>query len=618
MRTRHLGCVAALAAFSMSTAMAAGHCTLQTLGVLPVDMQGLRPLVWTKINGVKARFILDSGAFYSMIWRDAAAQYQLQVTSVAGGGAYYISGLGGREPAQVTAVKSFDFLGVPVPKPVQFLVINQGLGDGAVGLLGQNVLRISDVEYDLANGILRFFKPSDCEHQPLAYWAVSTPYSYVELESLDTLEPHLRTTATINGHRITVVFDTGSPRSFLSLEAAKRAGISPGGPGVTFLGLSGGIGPASSKVWSATVDTFQLGGEKVQHARLLVRDLDPQHRVGEVGDEMPDMLLGEDFFLSHRIYVAYSQKKLYFTYNGGPLFNLNLPQTASGAAKPPAIPDAAPQASTPTAGQPESDAPTDADGFRRRGMAFASMREFDRALSDLTRACKLSPADADNYYDRGVIYEQNGQPRSAVEDFDTAIKLQPDDIHAHLARALLLQAKPDADPAATKADIKSDLDAVSRLAAPAASIRLTLDDAYDRLGDYPDALAQINQWLNTHPLKGDQATGLNNRCWLRATTNRELKEALKDCDHALDLSRRDPGILDSRALVYLRLGSPSDAVIDYDEALDADPSMSTSLYGRGLAELRLGQKAQGQQDLAAAEKLDSGIAKRFAAMGLAP
>jgi hypothetical protein len=35
-----------------------------------------------------------------------------------------------------------------------------------------------------------------------------------------------------------------------------------------------------------------------------------------------DMLIGADFFLSHRIYVANSQRKLYFTYNGGPVFNL--------------------------------------------------------------------------------------------------------------------------------------------------------------------------------------------------------------------------------------------------------------------------------------------------------
>jgi tetratricopeptide (TPR) repeat protein len=614
-RIRHCGCMAALVGIAMSSGIAAARCQLEQIGVLPVDMQGLRPLVWTKINGVKARFILDSGAFYSIIWHDAAAQYRLPVT---GGGTYYVSGMGGREAALFATVKSFDFLGVRVPGAVQFLVVDQHIGSDSVGVLGQNVLRISDVEYDLANGILRFFKPIGCEHQPLAYWAVSTPYSYVKLQYMDAAQPHLRTTAMVNGHRITVDFDTGAPRSFLSLEAAKRAGISTSGPGAEFLGLTRGIGPVVSKAWSVPVDTFQLGGEKVQHAHLLVADLDPQYQVGEVGDEMPDMLLGEDFFLSHRIYVAYGQQKLYFTYNGGPLFNLNLPQVVSGAAMPPAMPGAVAQASATTANQPASDAPTDADGFRRRGMAFASQREFGRALADLTRACGLAPSNADNYYDRGVVYEQNGRPKSALEDFDTAIRLQPGDRDAHLARALLLLARSDADPAATKADIKSDLETVGRLAAPAARIRLTLEDAYERLGDYPDALDQIDQWLSTHRFKGDQAIGLNTRCWLRASTNRDLNEALDDCDHALDLSGSDPDMLDSRGLVYLRLGRPKDAIVDYDEALYANPKMPTSLYGRGLAELRLGRKARGQEDLAAAGKLDSGVAKRFARMGLTP
>ena len=632
-RIRQLGWIAALAALSLSTAAMAGGCQLQHLGDLPVDMQGARPLVWMKINGAKARFMLDTGSYYSSISSDAAAQYQLRVTSIPGQGVHAVRGVGGDARARVTTVKSFGILGASIPN-LQFLVIDQNFG--GAGLLGQNVLRFSDVEYDLANGTLRFFKPINCEHQALAYWAVSTPYSSVDLQAMDALEPHLRATAMVNGHSITVMFDTGFPRSTLSVDAAARAGISLNGPGVTFLGLTGGIGPASSKLWSATLDTFQLGGEKVQHARLLIADLDPQHRVGEVGDEMPDMVLGEDFFLSHRIYVAYSQRKLYFTYNGGPLFNLNLPQTASAAATPSATPNAgAAQASATTAGEPDSDAPTDADGFRRRGLALASMREWGRAVADLTRACDLAPHDEQNRYQRGVIYLEDGQFKSALQDFNTALTLQPDDIQAHMVRAQLLQSHPDADSADAASDAKSDLDAVSRLATADANERLTVGMLYGRLGDYPRAVDQIQQWLSHHPLKGDQANGLNSLCWLRATSNRDLSEALDDCDRALALTPHqteaelgsligrniasdDTDILDSRALVYLRLGRPEDAVHDYASVLRMNPRMPTSLYGRALAELRLGATAEGQEDLTAAMKLDSGIAQYFAKMGLAP
>jgi hypothetical protein len=56
-----------------------------------------------------------------------------------------------------------------------------------------------------------------------------------------------------------------------------------------------------------------------------------------------DMLLGADFFLSHHILISNSQHKLYFTYNGGPVFDLTM-----GAAAPP--PPAAPPDPSPNPG----------------------------------------------------------------------------------------------------------------------------------------------------------------------------------------------------------------------------------------------------------------------------
>ncbi|MFZ0549639.1 MAG: aspartyl protease family protein [Steroidobacteraceae bacterium] len=614
MRIGHLGYMAALAALSLSSGVATAHCQLQPLGALPVDLAGLRPTVSARINGLEARFMLDTGAYYSIISDDAVAKYQLPVRSVSTR-AFYIRGVGGSEGARLATVNSFEFIGVAVHK-VQFLVIDQPFGDDYAGIFGQNLLRFSDVEYDLANGSVRFFKPTGCGQQPLAYWAVSTPYTAIELEPTDSMEDHLVGAATINGKRIRVWFDTGAPRSFLSLAAAERAGITPDSPGVTFLGLVGGIGPGRNKVWSAPVDSFRLGGEKVQHTHLLISDIDSGHRIGEVGDDMPEMLLGADFFLSHRIYVAYSQRKLYFTYNGGPLFNLSLPQSAPGAQKQPASP-AASQTSAAAGEHPDSDTPTDPDGFKRRGMAYASMGELDRALSDLTRACDLAPRDADDHYDRAVVYVRAGQFKPALQDFTTTITLQPDDIDARVARAYLLQSHPNIDPNATP-DVKSDLDAVARLAAPAANVRLRLAELYGTVGDYPAAVDQIDQWLSHRRVPGDQLRGLNARCWLRATSNRDLREALQDCNHALDLSFDDPDIRDSRGLVYLRLGKFDQAIMDYSSALRINPAMPTALYGRGLAELRRGEDTQGQADLAAARKLDSSIVKLFTDMRLLP
>ena len=41
------------------------------------------------------------------------------------------------------------------------------------------------------------------------------------------------------------------------------------------------------------------------------------------------MLLGADFLFSHRVFITHSQRKIYFTYAGGPVFQLTGPLTIS-------------------------------------------------------------------------------------------------------------------------------------------------------------------------------------------------------------------------------------------------------------------------------------------------
>jgi hypothetical protein len=52
----------------------------------------------------------------------------------------------------------------------------------------------------------------------------------------------------------------------------------------------------------------------------------------------PGMVIGADFFMAHRIYVARSQGKMYFTYKGGPIFQhveANTPAPSGAADAPP-------------------------------------------------------------------------------------------------------------------------------------------------------------------------------------------------------------------------------------------------------------------------------------------
>jgi tetratricopeptide (TPR) repeat protein len=73
----------------------------------------------------------------------------------------------------------------------------------------------------------------------------------------------------------------------------------------------------------------------------------------------------------------------------------------------------------------------------------------------------------------------------------------------------------------------------------------------------------------------------------------------------------DANFLDSRALVYLRLGRLEAALSDYDLALKFRPHSAYSLYARGLVLARLGRSGPAAEDHADALRLDATIAEYF-------
>lgn len=608
LESSRLGLALALLTLPATAATAAEPCKASLIGELPVTMEGMRPIVHAAINGTDERFIADSGAFYSMLTPAAAAELHLRLEPAP----LYLTGVGGTARVDMTTVKKFTIFKVDV-HDVEFLVGVNKLRNEAAGVLGQNVFRIGDVEYDLANGRIRILKTAgDCKNTSLAYWANSRglPVSEIDIDFATRDRPFTLGSAELNGSRIRVDFDTGSDASFLSLSAAKRAGVTPDSPGVKPGGSSSGIGSGVVRTWIAPFASFKIGGEEIRNTHL---------RVGDEQLADSDMLIGADFFLSHHILVASSQRKLYFTYNGGPVFNLTTtsesapattePGGAAGGTEPPLpVP-----ASGAAPAQPAPEEPLGADGYARRGSAFAARRDYPRAIADLTRAIELAPADPTYHYERGMLHRLNKDPDKALEDFGAAIKLKPDDLPALVARAQLRAGRHD--PAES---IRPDLDVADRAAPKDADVRLTLAHLYQYVRDYPAAIAQYDRWIDSHRDDSQLPEARNERCWARALTGQELDRALDDCNAAVRASPRIAAFLDSRGLVYLRLGKYDKAVADYDAALALNPKMAWSLYGRGLAKQHLGQTAAGQRDIGAAEALAPKIVEEAASHGVVP
>ena len=217
-----------------------------------------------------------------------------------------------------------------------------------------------DVELSLATGQMKIFVPSGCDHAFLAYWddaALTAP-----LVDLSTSDPRQIVTVRVNGHEMTALIDSGTPTSIISLQAAARAGVTPESPGATEMPSTYAPDKQNGKVWRAHFKTFGIGTEIIQNPEIAISDVWGEPGAARSSDSLaafrqmsiaptmvgatnfhaspsteavgsvarvrteaaptirPDMLLGADFLRAHRVLLAMSQRRLYYSYVGGKVF----------------------------------------------------------------------------------------------------------------------------------------------------------------------------------------------------------------------------------------------------------------------------------------------------------
>jgi tetratricopeptide (TPR) repeat protein/predicted aspartyl protease len=580
---------------------ASAKCQLGRLGELSLTMAGLRPLVSVKFNDQDAKLVLDSGAFFSMITAATAGEYKLKLSPAPYG--LRVEGIGGYVETSVTNVKDFSVAGVTFHK-VDFLV--GGSEVGAAGLLGQNFLAKLDVEYDFANGMARLFRAEDCKNELLAYWVKpGQSFSQMEIEREGRGHFHTVGVAYVNGMKIRVKFDTGAWTSLLSIKAAERAGIKIDSPGVVDAGYARGVGRGTSKQYIAPVASFKIGdSEEIKNTRLRIADV-------ELNDA--DMLLGADFFVSHRVYVANSEHKLYLTYNGGAVFNLAKAPPVNEPAAPIATDDADAAHDSSKAEAKADVNPADAAELARLGEALAARRDFEHALTDLSKAVELGPDEPEYRYRRALVYQQNGQSDLALADLDRVLMLKEDFLLAYIPRAQIRLRNKNVTGAI------ADLDAADRLAAKQADLRLTLAGLYEAADQIPVAMKQYDLWIQNHPVDSRIAAALSARCLASALQNQDLEGGLDSCNRALNIADKKNSsysyILVNRGLVRLRQKYYDKAISDFEAAVKMIPNNARALYGRGVAKTLVNKTAEGAADMDAAVKIAPNVAEQFKRRG---
>lgn len=570
----------ALAALVAGPCQAGSNCRIEAFEI-PVVTVGSRPITTVGLNGTQVPLLVDSGAFFSVLTDSIASQLNLRLRRLPDG--MRIEGHTGRLHARLTRVSKVEFNGVEIPN-IEFLVGVNELGAGIMGVLGRNFLSVADTEYDLAHGIVRLMFPKgECQNFDFAYWAGNAPVNVVPLSIAEQGDTAIRVPVHINGAKVSALMDTGAPMTTVNLRAARRAGIKDAEMVPT--GRVGGAGAGHAQLWSAPVASFEFGGEKITNTRFAIDDV--------VGQDN-EMLLGLDYFLSHRIYVSRLQRKLYSTWNGGSVFA----QTKTDAA------DDARYAAAPAAISAE-----DADGLARRGQAAAARGNFERALADLDRACTLSPQTARYFLARAQVHAAMRQPAKALADLDEALRLDPALHDARLARAQLRSRFDDGRSAL------ADLQALDAALAPSSHQRAAMAAVYAHLMLAREALHQWDLWISTHPDDAGRGRIFNERCWLRARLKMDVARAVDDCRQAVKEDDENASFHDSLGWAYLRADDPARAIDAFDRAIGLRETPAWSYYGRGLTYRRLGNEEGAERDLMAARKLDPKIDDKVKAAG---
>ena len=194
-------------------------------------------------------------------------------------------------------------------------------------------------------------------------------------------------------------------------------------------------------------------------------------------------------------------------------------------------------------------------------LEYAKAGEYDKTIDACTETINAADYGTDIAYDnRGFAYSQKGQYDKAISDFTKAIELNTKDTYAFNNRAFAYEATNQYDKAITDWSNAIEL-------APVEYNYLNRARLYRNGGQYDEAIADYSKLIQLHPTK---ATGY----WFRAAAYYETGSFEKD-------------VRDYRKLIEIYLKDYPDIKLDllYVRLLNASGKLSSEGYNNVLKEL---------------------------------
>ena len=403
----------------------APKCRLLRVAEWPVKLERGLPIIEGAINGKKVGILLDTGAVVSLVTKDSAAKLGLPTKGTGD----YLLGTGGESRVLATRLDELR-IGDAVRKNMGVRVAGERPIRGVDFILGDDFFKNLDLEFDYPKGVIRLFHAKDCKGTRLGYWDANA--LEVPLEG----DGRIVFPVKINGRDASAMLDSGAAGSVVSLSFAGRLGITQHSPGVAPSQCAMGIGQGIVASWVARFESVAIGAQAIRNPNLLIQEILPE--LEHTRYAAPELILGTDFLRAHRVLVARSQEKVYFSYTGGLVF--------------PAIPTLA------CAGD-QGDAPD-----VRQALAQARKGDAAGTLAALDAAVRKQPNDVVALYTRAAFHEAGGQLEKALADIDAAIANGMRNGGAFIFRAMIRTRQEDYERAILDFDEALKLDPTHRQA----------------------------------------------------------------------------------------------------------------------------------------------------------
>lgn len=272
-------------------------CALVVVAKMPLDARNRLLVVPAGIDGKWLNLLVDTGAERTVISEDVVERLGLKrdtssVTRSMGMGGTYTSHdalipglvLGGvRFPVKRVAVGQFRF----------------GPGFSADGLLGSDVLLAFDLDIDVPQRTLTFYRARRCPD-------VRPPWNepYERIAGVKGVRDRMLIPIELDGVSGMGIFDTGAQATSIGARMGARLGLTPSILANDPIVRHHGAGPGSQDARLHRFNVLRIGPAVARDPLLSVLPID-----AGVGDA----LVGEDFINGRRVWLSFTSREMFIS-----------------------------------------------------------------------------------------------------------------------------------------------------------------------------------------------------------------------------------------------------------------------------------------------------------------